>query len=157
MLKKILSPKTCGKCRVCCVFDHDDVWEIPLISPLLHKNISEKHPELSMIPRKNSYVFDMKFKDNGLTYCPALSDTGCTLGENKPFDCRIWPLRAMKKGDDTVITLSPVCEHVKSDDKAVKELAEELAPVIFEEADNNPDIIKDYIAGYPVLITRDLP
>lgn len=157
MLKKILSPETCGNCRVCCVFDRSDIWEIPLISPVLYKNISEKHPKLSMIPRGNSYVFNMKFNDDGLTYCPALSDTGCALGANKPFDCRIWPLRVMKKGENTVITLSPVCEHVSPNNKTVKELAEELAPTIFEEADKNPDIIKDYIEGYPVLVTRGLP
>ncbi|MBQ8842272.1 MAG: hypothetical protein IJZ65_06550 [Ruminiclostridium sp.] len=157
MLKKILSPETCGKCRVCCVFDRDDIWEIPLISAELYKSISEQRQDLKLIPRKNSYVFNMEFKDNGLTYCPALSDTGCTLGENKPFDCKIWPFRAMRKDNGIVITLSPVCEHINPEDKAVKELAEELSETIFREADKNPDIIKDYIDGYPVLISRDLP
>ncbi len=155
MLKKILSPETCGKCRVCCVFDKDDIWEIPLISEELHTRIVQKRPELKMTGRgKSSYVFDMEFKDNGLTYCPALSETGCTLGDNKPFDCRIWPLRAMKKGDDIVITISPVCESVNPDDKNVKALAEELAPIIFDEADKNPDIIKEYIEGYPIAAVK---
>lgn len=155
MLKKILSPETCGKCRVCCVFDKDDVWEIPLISKEIHQNISNRRPELKMIPRgKNSHVFEMEFKENGLTYCPALSETGCTLGKNKPFDCRIWPLRAMKKGDDIVITISPVCESVNPDNPEVKALAEELAPVIFAEAEKNPDIVKEYIEGYPVAAVK---
>lgn len=157
MLKKILSPETCGKCRICCVFDHTDVWEIPLISETLRGSISQKRPELKIIPRANSYVFDMEFKEDGLTYCPALSDKGCTLGEDKPFDCRIWPLRAMKKGDELVITLSPVCEHINPEDHAVRELAAELAPIIFQEADKNPDIIKEYIEGYPILVSRVLP
>lgn len=155
MLKKILSPETCGKCRVCCVFDKDDIWEIPLISEELHSRIAQERPELKMSGRgTNSHVFEMEFKDNGLTYCPALSETGCTLGENKPFDCRIWPLRAMKKGDDIVITISPVCESVNPDDENVRALAEELAPIIFDEADKNPDIIKEYIEGYPIAAIR---
>ncbi len=155
MLKKILSPETCGKCRVCCVFDKDDVWEIPLISKEIHNNIKNARPELELIPRgENSYVFDMKFKDDGLTYCPALSETGCTLGENKPFDCRIWPLRVMKKGDDIVITISPVCESVNPDDLGVKAFVNEIAPIIFAEAEKNPDIIKEYIEGYPIAAIR---
>ncbi len=158
MLKKILSPETCGKCRVCCVFDRDDIWEIPLISKKLHQNISATRPELKMSERgESSYVFDMEFKDNGLTYCPALSDTGCTLGENKPFDCMIWPFRAMKKGDDIVITISPVCSSVDPNSPDVKALAEELAPVIFSEAEKNPDIIKEYIDGYPIAAIKARP
>ena len=155
MLKKILSPETCGKCRVCCVFDRDDIWEIPLISKELYHNISENRPELKLKPRgENSYVFDMKFENDGLTYCPALSDKGCTLGENKPFDCKIWPLRAMKKGNDIVITISPVCGAVDPLKPEVKELAKELSEIIFKEAEKNPDIVKDYIDGYPIAAVK---
>lgn len=151
MLKKILSPETCGKCRVCCVFDKEDIWEIPLISKEIYLNLQTERPELKMSPRgKNSYVFQMSFEENGLSYCPALSETGCTLGKNKPFDCSIWPLRVMKKDDDIVITISPVCESINPENALVKELAKELAPVIFAEAEKNPDIIKEYIEGYPV-------
>lgn len=155
MLKKILSSETCKNCRVCCVFDRDDVWEIPLVSEEIYKDIIKERPELKLINRgKTSYVFDMEFKEDGLTYCPALSETGCTLGKNKPFDCRIWPFRVMKKGDDPVITLSPVCEFINPRDKNVQSLAEELAPIIFSEAERNPDIIKDYIEGYPVMLSK---
>lgn len=98
MLKKILSPKSCAGCRVCCVFDRDDIWEIPLISAELNDRINAASPDLKTIPRGKSYVFDMRFEKDGLTYCPALSDTGCILGENKPFDCQIWPLPRYEKG-----------------------------------------------------------
>ncbi len=158
MLKKILSPETCGKCRVCCVFDHEDVWEIPLISEEIKNNLDTKRPELKTVRRgEKSYVFDMEFKDDGLTYCPALSDTGCTLGVNKPFDCKIWPLRAMRKGNELVITVSPVCESVDPESEQTKELVKELAPLIFAEAKRNPDIIKEYIEGYPIAISKVLP
>ena len=156
MLKKILSPETCSKCRVCCVFDKNDVWEIPLISEEIYNNISTERPELIMIPRgEKSHVFDMQFKEDGLTYCPALSENGCTLGENKPFDCRIWPFRVMKKENSLVITISPVCEHIDPESYDVTELSETLAPIIFEEAEKNPDIIKEYIDGYPIVAIKD--
>ena len=45
MLTEILSREACAKCRVCCVFDKDDIWEIPVISPetseYIKKNIDE--------------------------------------------------------------------------------------------------------------------
>ena len=45
MLTEILSREACAKCRVCCVFDKDDIWEIPVIPPetaeYIKKNIDE--------------------------------------------------------------------------------------------------------------------
>ena len=31
MLRNILSPETCAKCRICCIFDKYDVWETPVV------------------------------------------------------------------------------------------------------------------------------
>ena len=56
----------------------------------------------------------------------------------------------MKKDDDIVITISPVCKSVDPENLNVKALVEELAPIIFAEAEKNPDIIKEYIKGYPI-------
>ena len=40
-------------------------------------------------------------------------DKGCTLSyEDKPFDCKIWPLRIMKKDDEYVIALTPTCPSI---------------------------------------------
>lgn len=51
-----------------------------------------------------------------------------------------------------VITLSPVCPAVKKHPlEELTEFAEDLAPVIFNEAKINPQIIKPYINGYPIL------
>ncbi len=61
---------------------------------------------------------------------------GCILGDDKPFDCRIWPLRVMALNETKVITLSPVCPTMN--EKSIKELtktANELADQIFEYAD----------------------
>ena len=95
MLTEILSREACAKCRVCCVFDKDDIWEIPVISPetaeYIKKNIDE-NAELE--PYEDGYRFVMHFKDGDeLTYCPMLTENGCALGDNKPFDCRVWPFR----------------------------------------------------------------
>lgn len=70
MLTEILSREACAKCRVCCVFDKDDIWEIPVISPetseYIKKNIDE-NAELE--PYEDGYRFVMHFKDGDeLTY-----------------------------------------------------------------------------------------
>lgn len=78
MLTEILSRESCAKCRVCCVFDRDDVWEIPVVLPetadYIKKNI-DKNAELE--PYEDGYRFVMHFKDSEeLTYCPMLTDKG---------------------------------------------------------------------------------
>lgn len=152
-LKKILSSESCGKCRVCCGFTRDDVWEIPLVYAENRGEV-EKKLGVGLIPRGGEYVFDMEFNDRDISYCPALSEHGCMLGDLKPFDCAIWPFRVNLLGDMRVITVSPVCETVSS--LPLKTLSEFLnedgfADALFAEARKHPDMVKPYIKGYPVL------
>lgn len=156
MLKEILSPESCKKCRICCVFDRDDIWEIPVFSDEQHAKIIEKSPASVFVPRgRKSWVYDMKFSDDGLAACPALSEKGCTLGENKPFDCKIWPFRVMERGGEILLTLAPLCEAVnKLDSAELTAFAEKLAPVAFAEAEKNPDIVKPYAEGYNIYAVK---
>ena len=88
MLKKILSPQTCAKCRVCCVFDRSDIWEIPVISDELKSKLSGK---AEFVERDGVCTFAMPFKDGEeLVSCPMLTGSGCALGDDKPFDCKVW-------------------------------------------------------------------
>jgi hypothetical protein len=83
--------------------------------------------------------------------------TGCTLScDDKPFDCKIWPLRIMKKDEELVIALTPTCPAInKVGVEAMTELAKGgLGAQIFEYADAHPFIIKEYKQGFPVLMSR---
>ena len=75
----------------------------------------------------------------------------------KPIDCKIWPLRIMNKGDKTVIALTPTCPEInKLPLDTVRELVKSgLGKVIEEEAEKNPDMIKEYRDGFPVLTELD--
>lgn len=152
MLKEILSPSSCEKCRLCCGFDRDDIWEIPVFSSGQRERLRSSRPELALVPHgKNSFVPDMRFGEDGLAYCPALSEHGCTLGDEKPFDCKIWPFRALEKDGKTVLALSPVCETVaKVSEEKIAGLAEKLVPAVRDEIRENPDIVKPFIEGYRV-------
>ena len=158
MLKEILSKESCANCRVCCIFDRDDCWEMPLIAPELAREITDKYPEVKMIPtgeNKLCKIFDAEYGQDGLTRCPMLTESGCALGDKKPFDCRIWPFRVMRKGNCLLLTLSPVCETVSAlpTDK-ISQFADKIADKIFEEAKCNPEMIKDYVEGYPAFAVK---
>ncbi len=156
MLKGILNSKSCSKCRICCGFDESDKWEIPLIYSENEDKIEQQFG-LKLIKRDNEYVFDMTFNKNEVIFCPALGENGCTLGELKPFDCKIWPFRVNKLGEFNVITVSPVCREVSSLplDMLCKFVnSNNFAEKLFTEAENHPDIVKPYIDDYPILAVK---
>lgn len=158
MLSKILSREECSKCKICCEFDDNDLWETPIIfndsiQSVLKINPSQEFSELKL--NGNKYKVLKLEKEENIYPCTMLDRSkGCKLGsENKPFDCKIWPLRVMKKDGKTVIALSPVCPVVAT--KPLDEvmcLANDLKDEIFSQAKLHPEIVKDYIDGYKVLI-----
>ena len=162
MLKNILSSSDCAKCRICCIFDKYDVWETPVISSELYEKIKAVHPDLKFISKGDSgaYIFNMEsaWDDKEEIFrCPALDpNKGCTLGENKPFDCSIWPYRIMNLNGAKVISIASICPEMyrKPLNELVDELDNGLAEKIFDEAEKNPEIIKPYEQGYPILKVR---
>ena len=159
MLKNILSPKTCADCRICCIFDKYDVWETPVISEELAEKIKVSNPDLKFVSKgdSGSYIFNMEKtwdEKEELFSCPALDpQKGCTLGDNKPFDCKIWPYRIMELNGVLVIAIASICPDLyeKPLRLLVNELENGLADMIFAEAEKNPAIIKPYEQGYPIL------
>lgn len=153
MLKKILDQKSCGKCRICCGFDENDKWEIPLVFDELREHLAQHYPEVRLTSRGNEHVFEMQFNGDEVVFCPMLTETGCVLGDNKPFDCRIWPFRVNSFNGHKVITVSPVCGTVS--ELPLKVLTEfvqgDFAKLLFETAEAHPDMVKPYIAGYPII------
>lgn len=157
MLTEILSRESCAECKVCCVFDREDCWEMPLIKPDLAATIEKDYPDVKMKKTGVCNVFEPDFGADGLASCPMLTEKGCKLGENKPFDCRIWPFRIMKRDKLLLLTLSPVCETVSNlPVSRISGFAEKISDKIFEEAKSNPEMIKDYIDGYPVFAVREM-
>lgn len=159
MLSEILSKDECAKCRICCCFDSTDIWEAPIITKEKQDEIiRDYNPKQKFVQKDGNTILNMK-KEKGedLYYCSMLShETGCIMKDKKPFDCKIWPLRIMLLNGTLVITLSPVCPVVKTRplDKLC-EVASKLAPALFAEAEKNPQIVKPYINGYPILAVKE--
>lgn len=158
MLKKILEPKSCGSCRICCGFDESDKWEIPLVFDELKVYLKEHYPEIKLAPRGKEYVFDMEFDGSKVIFCPMLSENGCVLGDDKPFDCRIWPFRVNDFCGKHVITVSPVCGTVSELPlKMLSDFVEgDFAELLFRTAKEHPDMVKPYINGYPIIAAENI-
>lgn len=155
MLKKILEGRACAECRLCCVFDRYDVWETPVFTEQIKEKIKEYSPESGFVPVDGGYIFKVdSFNDEGLFLCPALTEKGCMLGDEKPFDCRIWPYRIMSVGGRRAITIASICDELYNRplSQLVDFLKEGLAEEIFSYADQHPEIVKPYYEGYPVLL-----
>ncbi len=155
MLKKILSPECCAKCRLCCVFDRYDVWGTPVFNSRQCELILESKPETQFLPKDGGFIFrPTQFSDEQLFRCPALTETGCMLGDDKPFDCRIWPYRIMDIDGRRAIAIASICEELYNRplSQLVGLLKEGLAAEMFAYADMHPEIVRQYYEGYPVLM-----
>ena len=159
MLSKILSKGSCAACKFCCSFRRQSLWETPLFPPEVAAKLS----------RENEYGVVGKFRDGQIILggyrtddpeeevpCTFLDpQKGCILkGEDKPFDCSIWPLRIMNKDGKLVIALTPTCSAIGVEpSKALVELVQNgLGEKIFEYAKTHPYIIKEYKEGFPIIL-----
>lgn len=155
MLKGLLSKSVCGECRICCGFDSTDVWEMPVMNEETKNKLEALRPGTEFVRTKNSYITKCgELSDDEIFYCPALDkNTGCILGDEKPFDCKIWPYRVMNFKGSKVITVCPVCGEIFS--RPLRELVDflecGLAVKIDEYSNEYPDIVKDYDFSYPIL------
>lgn len=157
MLSKILKPEQCAKCRICCGFLESDRWEIPLLAGEDERRCAERLAPTENLPGTKSCVFQMEFHGEELVYCPALGENGCRLGDERPFDCRIWPFRVNDLNGTRVITLSPVCPEVKKlplDTLLEFVDSNGFAEKLFKHAESYPETVKPYVPGYPILAVK---
>ena len=156
MLEGLLEKKTCAECKVCCVYDNYDIWETPYFTPESAEKLMNINPDVRMKKKDKCYTFriDPLIGDE-LFVCPALdTKSGCMLGDDKPFECKIWPYRIMSLDGERVIAISPVCENINAKplSEIVKFLKDGLAEEIFRYADKHPEIVKEYDSSYPILL-----
>lgn len=149
MLSKILNNKACAKCRICCSFVEADVWETPVFTS---DNIfyDENFKEYGKY-----HTLNFKFKDNKeILLCPMLDEgSGCMLSSNdKPFDCKIWPLRIMRMNGQIVLAIANICKELSIDDKEkiVEVLDEGLRKEILHRIEDE-DIVKEYDSSYDII------
>ena len=168
MLSQVLSKSTCASCKFCCSFRRQSLWETPLFPPEVVEKLSQPNEygvvgEFAAIEtpqgvRANRLILEDRYRTDNPEEevpCPFLDPhSGCMLkGDDKPFDCIIWPLRVMCKESKLVIALTPTCPAIgKTASAELIELVKSgLGEKILEYAQAHPYIVKEYREGFPVL------
>ena len=168
MLSSILAKSDCAACKFCCSFRRSSLWETPLFSEADLPALKELYPTAKFRPAlaanggnsTNAYTFDIadQYKSdnpNEEAPCPFLDTSrGCTLpAELKPFDCKIWPLRAVslpKQSESAqtqlAVALTPTCPAInKQPLQKVRDLASSgLGAKILDYAARHPEMVKEY-------------
>jgi len=171
MLSSILSKSTCAACKFCCSFRRQSLWETPLFPPEIAEKLSQPN-EYGVVGEFTQAGRDDQDKQNACRLvledkyrtadpeeevpCPFLDpQKGCILkGEDKPFDCSIWPLRVMRKEGKLVVALTPTCPAIgATPNKALMDLVQNgLGETFLEYAKTHSYIVKEYREGFPVLM-----
>lgn len=162
---KSFEKETCAECRFCCSFRRCSLWETPLFPKEVMDSLERRAVRLCLKAdgfgkRIRSDGFNRKYRTQDSeeeAACEFLdAHKGCTLNnEEKPFDCKIWPLRIMKENEKYVIALTPTCPAINQVPlEQMKALVEDgLGKNIYEYAKEHPYIVKEYREGFPVLMT----
>jgi hypothetical protein len=156
-LAHLITPKDCADCKLCCWFSNYEIWETPAIDDDLKAFISEKFPETRFTEHSgySQFVLDpLRTDSSGEFYaCPMLTETGCALGSDKPFECAVWPYRLMRLDGKFVISVSALCKPMmrNSLEKITDTLQDGLETALINNAVKNPAMIKKYTDGYPII------
>jgi len=133
MLKNVLSHKTCADCRICCSFVKEDAWESPVFSEEDMKKILALGIDGSRFQEKEEngqkiYTAKYDFKtDSQILLCPCLDEkSGCMLGDDKPFECSIWPVRVFENESGAYLGVASACPAFEGEklEKILHELKE---------------------------------
>lgn len=167
MLSKILSKEDCAVCKFCCSFRRCSLWETPIFTK---ENIDAINSDSRFAPalKECTHSATGGHCDTGMKYatydlsgnyqtddpeeeapCPYLdASKGCMLSsEEKPWDCKIWPLRVVSREDgEPFVVLTPTCPSVnKLNIDAVRSfLDDNLRHSLIEYAKAHPYLIKEY-------------
>ena len=157
MLSKVLDKNTCAKCKICCGFAKSDEWEIPYITKSQAKELERKGYKI-----KNNgkyYTYDLEFVSDEVKYCPYLDfKKGCLLSEDeKPFDCKIWPVRLMKKNNEYFLAVADICPEFKDKKDDLKKLIDDdLLEKIKDYIKNNDYYINELKEDYTIIKKVDM-
>jgi len=153
MLSALLSGKTCAECRNCCVFEEQSAWEVPTFSAEAIARLPEDSSCQVQADGKRFRIILPYDGTHTAKKCPFLNDsTGCTLmAEEKPFACKLWPIRLMRDETGAVFpALYNGCPGIPAEKtEAVCALLNSgLLARALQEAERDPSLILPYHGNY---------
>lgn len=164
MLEEVLTPADCAKCKFCCSFRRESLKFTPHIAGENIEEIRQLFPE-ALFKTLPDGTITIYLDDNFLTQdseeevlCYFNRD-GCRLPTRlKPFECKLWPFRLMRKDDSLFLALATSCQRIERKDTArFGKAALEAAKEAVEYAKTHPEIIIEYSEDYQVLVSVSEP
>lgn len=138
MLKNVLSHETCAGCRICCSFVKSDVWEAPVFNEeemAMIQALGIAGDRFQEQERDGRKIYTAKYDfetDSQILLCPCLDEKkGCMLGEKKPFECSIWPVRIFQDENGYYLGVASVCPAFQEEN--MEKLRRELKDKGLEE------------------------
>ena len=160
MLTSLLPPAACAACRLCCNFCQSSAWETPALEAELAQRL-----ECAGVPleqRGGARTFRLEFASEDpqeCAFCPLLdSSAGCTLPrEQRPFECRLWPLRLMQdEAGHLVLACYTTCPGMAAVPREeLLALAESLRPALLAHARRCPASVRPLHPNYCLLDTLE--
>lgn len=159
MLTHLFTPAECAQCKLCCHFHRSSAWETPALEPSLILSLQAKKIPLEK-RADGSVSFHLTFKttsDEETCNCPMLDTSkGCTLPrEDRPFECRIWPLRLMQHDGKLAIGLYQSCPALQPQvsTRLIAYATGELLPKLLQFAQTHPLSVRDSHPSYTIIWT----
>lgn len=156
MLEELLTYNDCKKCKLCCLFEEDELIDAPTFTEEEKENVIKNiNSSIEFIKKNNIYQIVLNKREDGLYECPLLTKTGCILGSSKPFDCESWPLYVMKYNDDYVITVSNDCPIITKIDstKIYNFIQKKFLTIAINIIKKYPDMITEYNRDLKIIYT----
>ena len=158
MISNLISKTDCAKCEFCCTYYRNEIWEAPRFSKEILSEIKKICPEAKFKSLTETIVIqelaDLYKTDDAkeIVLC-YFNKNGCILPDHlKPLECKIWPFRIMRKGNETVIALSTTCPMInKYSVDEIKATIENLSDNLRKYVRIHPETIKEYHEGYKII------
>ena len=152
MLENILTTQDCEICKICCKFEPDELIDAPTFTVEQMEYSKKINNRAKFTAIGNIYQINLeRWKEKYIG--PFLIETGCQLGDMRPFDCKSWPFYLMKKQGNYIIALSQDCPVVlkKYLDYRTIDIHPEFISICYEVISKYPEMIMDYNREMPIL------
>lgn len=158
MLTHIFTPAQCARCKLCCNFRRASAWETPVLEAELADRL--QHAGVPLQQREDgSCTFCLSYRTDDpeeTANCPMLNpSSGCTLPRgDRPFECRIWPLRLMRTEQQRLaLGLYKHCPALEPAvrDTLVREATGPMLPALLEFARRCPQAVRPADPAYSII------
>lgn len=159
LLENILSSEYCLKCKYCCSFSKKSLYLTPIFEREKILPLEKKYPFAKFCEFDNGNItvdLSNNFHENfSEALCWFNNGHGCILSDDeKPFVCKIWPLRIMQHEDKIAVVLNSDCLVTSAMSlNRIKELLTSSGDLaeIWNYVSRHPEVIENFEGGHEIL------